>query len=257
MPYVTSGDLRIHYEVEGEGPPLVLHTGFVGAARDWYDLGYVDALKEDYLLILPDPRGQGESDKPHSTEAYAGEKRAQDVIAVLDALKIDRTHFWGYSMGGGVGFQLAARHPERLISLVLGGAHPFGGPANAAQAELFRQGMATALAAIEAATSPLPPQLRNRWVTNDPEAMAAATLIERANLEAYVGTIELPTLMYCGDRDPIHEGAQKAANAIGSATFVSLPGLNHIDGILDKDAILPHVRAFLNRYAASPVTTAP
>ena len=93
MAYAMNAGVQIHYEVEGGGPPLVLQTGFASSVPDWYTLGYVDVLKGDYQLILLDPRGQRESDKPHSPEAYGPEHRVADVIAVLDALKIERTHF--------------------------------------------------------------------------------------------------------------------------------------------------------------------
>ena len=66
--------------------------------------------------------GLDESDKPHSTEAYTWDHRVADVLAVLDALSVDRTHFWGYSMGGRIGFDFAVRNPNRLLSLILGGA---------------------------------------------------------------------------------------------------------------------------------------
>jgi pimeloyl-ACP methyl ester carboxylesterase len=65
MRYALSGGYPIHYEVEGAGSPILLHAGYLAAAGDWYDLGYVEALKDDYRLILLDPLGQGVSDKPH------------------------------------------------------------------------------------------------------------------------------------------------------------------------------------------------
>src|SRR5579859_953734 len=60
MSYAMNAGVRIHFEVEGGGPPLLLHTGFASSVPDWYTLGYVDALKGDYQLILLDPRGQGQ-----------------------------------------------------------------------------------------------------------------------------------------------------------------------------------------------------
>ncbi|MBV9325822.1 MAG: alpha/beta fold hydrolase [Chloroflexi bacterium] len=95
---------------------------------DWYTLGYVDGLKHDFRLIMLDPRGQGESDKPHSTEAYTPEQRVDDVVAVLDAAAVERTHFWGYSLGGRVGFDVAVLRPDRLVSVILGGSSPFESP---------------------------------------------------------------------------------------------------------------------------------
>jgi pimeloyl-ACP methyl ester carboxylesterase len=70
MSYADSRGIRIHYRVEGEGPPLVLQHGFTQSIDDWYEFGYVDALKRDYRLILVDARGHGQSDKPHDPNAY-------------------------------------------------------------------------------------------------------------------------------------------------------------------------------------------
>src|SRR5438093_1084823 len=85
MPYATGSGVRIHYHVEGNGAPLLLHTGFMSSIADWYSAGYVDALKAEHLLVLLDPRGQGDSDKPHKTALYIPAHRVADVLAVLDA----------------------------------------------------------------------------------------------------------------------------------------------------------------------------
>ena len=58
MPYATGSGVRIHYEVEGSGAPLVLHPGFMGSVDDWYSAGSVDALKGENTLVLIDPRGR-------------------------------------------------------------------------------------------------------------------------------------------------------------------------------------------------------
>ena len=112
MPYADNDGVRIHYRVEGQGPPLVLQHGFSESVVDWYEAGYVDALRSDYRLILIDARGHGASDKPHDPDAYELERRVTDVVAVLDGLAIKKAVFWGYSMGGWIGFGTAtARRP--------------------------------------------------------------------------------------------------------------------------------------------------
>lgn len=247
MPYAMNGDVRIYYELEGSGPPLLIHTGFVGVVEDWYTLGYVDALKADYRLILPDPRGQGHSDKPHTAAAYSPHNRVADVVTVLDALEIDRVDFWGYSMGGRIGFDLAVQHPERLRSMVLGGAHPFGStPDQSPWLEELRQGRIAEVLAGEFFRE-LPSEIRDRWERSDQEALVAAT-VEAPSLEAYLTGIRVPALIYSGDRDAGHEDARRAADAMPEATFVSLAGLDHMTAIISSGVIVPKARAFLSAY---------
>lgn len=92
MPYVNNNGVRIHYQVDGDGPPLVLMHGLTQSLEDWYEFGWVEGLRKDYKLILIDHRGHGHSDKPHDPRAYGYELRMRDVLAVLDALNIDKAH---------------------------------------------------------------------------------------------------------------------------------------------------------------------
>jgi pimeloyl-ACP methyl ester carboxylesterase len=125
MPYAINAGIRIHYEVEGAGPPLILHDGSFASGADLRDLGYVDLLKHENQLILIDARGHGASDKPHDPRAYDLALRVSDVTSVLDDLQIEHANLFGYSMGGWIGFGLAKHAPTRFQSLILGGAHPF------------------------------------------------------------------------------------------------------------------------------------
>ncbi len=124
MPYVTNAGVSLHYRTEGAGPPLFIQHGFTDSLETWYELGYVDALKADYRLILLDARGHGNSDKPHDSDAYSWALMAGDVVAVLDAEGLPAAHFLGYSMGSVIGFALAKYASQRAYSLLLGGANP-------------------------------------------------------------------------------------------------------------------------------------
>ena len=108
MPYVNSHGVRIHYQTEGDGPPLVLQHGFTDSLDGWYEYGYVPALQHHYRLILLDARGHGGSEKPHESAAYEARLFVADILAVLDDLHIPKAHFWGYSMGGRIGFATAS-----------------------------------------------------------------------------------------------------------------------------------------------------
>src|SRR4051812_32052157 len=99
MPAAISRDLRIHYQVEGNGPPLVLFHGLTGSGERWRDTGYVGGLSDHFQLVLIDAPGHGLSDKPHDPAAYGRRQQAANVVAVLDDLGIDAAHFWGHSMG--------------------------------------------------------------------------------------------------------------------------------------------------------------
>src|SRR5262245_39169739 len=101
MPYASNQGVRIYYEVEGDGPPLILQHGSACSSAEWREMGYRDILRRDYQLILIDARGHGASEKPHDPAAYALPLRVADVTTVLDALALHHAHYFGYSMGDG------------------------------------------------------------------------------------------------------------------------------------------------------------
>jgi pimeloyl-ACP methyl ester carboxylesterase len=125
MPFATSQGLRIFYETEGEGPPLLLHHGTFCSSQYWRIDGFVDALKADYQIILMDARGHGQSDRPHDADAYHGPNIADDVVAVIDDLELETVHFWDFSLGARVGFVLADQAADGIDSFILGGGHPY------------------------------------------------------------------------------------------------------------------------------------
>lgn len=66
----------------------MLQHGFTDSLESWYDLGYVEALKPRYRLILIDARGHGASDKPHQPDAYDRERNIEDITAVLNDVDV-------------------------------------------------------------------------------------------------------------------------------------------------------------------------
>ncbi|MCJ7608517.1 alpha/beta hydrolase [Candidatus Bathyarchaeota archaeon] len=125
MPYVNNQGVKIHYEVEGHGPPLVLQHGLASSITRWRLFGYVKELSGDYGLILVDARGHGDSEKPHDPQAYSAELMTGDIVAVMDDLGIEKANYWGYSMGGKIGFELTRHHPSRFTSYIIGGMSPY------------------------------------------------------------------------------------------------------------------------------------
>ncbi|MBC6462869.1 alpha/beta fold hydrolase [Actinomadura sp. HBU206391] len=119
---ITQDGVALSYQTHGRGEALVLLAGQANTHR-WWD-GIRQDFEDDYHTITFDYRGTGASDKPdmpYSTRGFA-----TDVIAVLDDLGIDRAHVYGTSMGGRVAQWLAADHPDKVGSLVLGCTSPGG-----------------------------------------------------------------------------------------------------------------------------------
>ena len=246
MPYADNEGVRIHYRTEGEGPPLLLHHRAVATMDNWDDFGYVAALKDDYRLVLLDARGHGGSDKPRAPEAYALEKRVGDIVAVLDDLGFAKAHYFGYSMGGWIGFGAARYAPERFRSLIIGGADPYARDASG-QREFVRvaleEGPEAFVAMWEEEFGALPPALRERMLAYDYETLLVAAQ-DHESLEAVLPTMSMPCLLFAGELDepgPVEE----CARLIADATFFTLPGLDHGGAITRSDLVLPHVKRFL------------
>ena len=249
MPYADNNGVRIHYQVEGEGPPLVLHHGLGCTLEDWRTWGYVGPLKGDYELILMDARGHGASDKPHDPEAYAMEHRVGDVVAVLDDLDIGSAHFFGYSMGGAIGFRFAKLAPEKARSLIIGGASPRDRNPNDPNPilEMLERGLESGLAVLFEASGPVSSEWRQRILANDLEALIASVKSPGISVEDDLPGMTMPFLVYAGESDGRYPFIKEYATRLPDATFVSLPGLVHIQGATRSDLVLPHIKKFLAR----------
>ena len=246
MPYAVNQGVRIHYQIEGDGEPLVLQHGFTDSLETWYELGYVEGLKPQYRLILIDARGHGASDKPHEPDAYDRERNVGDITTVLDDLDVPRAHYFGYSMGARIGFAIPRYAPRRFHSLILGGGSPYPqsqtGPDR--MLEALKQG-AEAIPSIWGV--PLPPAARERLVKNDVEAMVACRTkgLQSPGFAETLSKITTPCLLFAGEADPIYAENKECVRTMPNVTFFSLPDLGHADAFLRSDLVLPHVKQFL------------
>ena len=113
-------DVRLSYFVAGEGPPVTLLHGFTQSGRSWREL--ISHMPEGWKWVVPDLRGHGQTvtsvGAPCSMDACT-----EDLVALWEELDLGRTHLVGYSMGGRLALHVAARRPERLLSLLTIGAH--------------------------------------------------------------------------------------------------------------------------------------
>jgi pimeloyl-ACP methyl ester carboxylesterase len=256
VPFADHQGVQIYYEVEGEGPPIVLAHGLTGNTTFWRGYGYVDQLKDEFSVVLFDARGHGKSDKPHEPAAYELALMVGDVVAVLDALGIDQAHYWGYSMGGKIGLGLAKHFPERLISLIAGGIDPLFSPDESDEPSpllaILQRGVTEStdamVEAMRAWAGSITPQYEERLRGLDPQAMVAC-LDPTRHRPSYVDALpqmNLPCLLYAGEQDGgAHQNGPAAARQMRDARFVSLPGLNHVGASAAVNLIMPHVLAFL------------
>jgi pimeloyl-ACP methyl ester carboxylesterase len=258
MPRVDNKGISIHYRVEGNGPPLILQHGFSDSSDRWFEHGFVAALKQKYRLVLIDVRGHGQSDKPHDPPSYAPEKFVSDIVAVLDDLGMKTAIYWGYSMGGWIGFAMARYALDRVGCFVLGGAAGSGASPYAAEPGKEHPFITTLRSGLDAYVGSfgeeLTAPLRERLLTNDPAALIACTQqrLVTGGFHDVVRTIAVPTLLYAGTADPIHDAARQTASEIGGAQFVSVPSLSHLAAMSRSDLVLPHDEPFLAEVLLRP-----
>ena len=244
MPYADNNGTRIYYQVEGQGSPVLLHHPLTGSHRVWYRNGFVDALKGNYKVITMDMRGHGRSDKPHVPTAYGWDTRVTDIAAVLNDVGADKVHMVGYSAGGFGGFAMAKYAPDRLLSLVIGAAQPYGEDTypvgkNGVDTQALLNNFAVA------AGEPLHHSLKS--ATGKKDVMHIAYILAQGvpSWENVLPTIKVPCLLFSGEYDVRYERMRKCTSVIPNATFIPMTGLGHLDGFTHIDVMLPHITKFL------------
>jgi len=113
---VKVNDINMYYEIHGDGFPLVMIHGFA-ANLDWWPPYLIDEVSKNFKTLFFDNRGAGRTDKPDIEYSIKG--MADDTLGLMDALKIERAHVLGISMGGLIAQELVLNYPERVEKLVL------------------------------------------------------------------------------------------------------------------------------------------
>jgi pimeloyl-ACP methyl ester carboxylesterase len=253
MTMVVSHKQRIHYRFEGEkGAYLLLHHGLFGSQQDWYDAGYVDALRDEFRLIVMDARGHGRSDHPLLPEDYRLGAFADDVVAIMDELDIRNLHFLGYSLGALVGFELLLRHPERVRIVMLAGESPFvseallaewSALAEAVPREGLRAVQERLLAGLRLAAAPQHPEEEGE----QPAAVALLQGLAREVPRPDEGRISVnsPVALFAGEDDPALERMRDARRRIHRARFVSFPGQSHAGLFRQRELLIAEMLRLL------------
>jgi pimeloyl-ACP methyl ester carboxylesterase len=246
--------LKMYYEVYGNGKPIVLlHGSFMNIPLNWSHI--IPLLANDRKVIVTELQGHGRTKDISREVSYEG--MADDVSGLLNHLRIDSADILGYSMGGGVAFQMAVRHPQQVRRLVvLSGAYKHDGwwPDVEASFATFTSDMFN--------NTPIKKQYDS--LGNDPAHFPEfVKKVIAIDLKPYdwskdVKRIKAPIFMAIGDADGLrYEHALELFRAVGGGKMGDLhglqksrlaiiPGTTHIGMMKRTDWLIPMVTDFLD-----------
>lgn len=238
---VPVDDVTIHYATFGDAkhPAVVLLHGGLGSAEQFGN--QVPALAEHHFVVAIDSRGQGRSTRSKHPLGY--HVMAEDVIAVLDALKLDRAAVVGWSDGGVIGLDLAIHHADRLSRLfVIGTNYDLTGMRHAGTSKTFTAYFKRAKAAYKK-LAPAPRQLAA--VQKQLRAMWKS---EPTYSEDQLRAITTPTTVALGDHDEIiaRDHVEKLVELITGAKLAILPDVSHFAMWQDPDGFNQAVISFID-----------
>ncbi len=256
--FIDIGGAFLHCRVEGrEGAPYVVLSNSLGTDLAMWE-PQVAQLARAFRVVRYDTRGHGTSEV--TPGPYSVERLGRDVIALLDALSIERAHFCGLSLGGMTGMWLGVHASSRLNRLVLANTAARMGAPEAYDARITKvraEGMQSiSQAVIERWFTP-------RYIASQPAQVAATRqMIERTPAEGYAGAcaavrdmdqkdaisaIALPTLIIAGSHDlatPAADG-RFVSERIAGAQYTELDAA-HLSNIEAAPAFTAALLAFLN-----------
>ena len=270
--FFDSDGVRIRYVVDGEGEAVVLLHGFTGTAEMWTKkppnrCSVWPELAKHYRVIALDCRGHGKSDRPHDPKQY-GLENVEDVVRLLDHLKIKKAHVVGYSMGAIIAGRLAVSHPDRLLSVVCGGGVPLFEPTKELleMAELTAKGLeeGNGLVPVILAARPRPgrpkatPEVAksiSKMIigSQDQKALAACTRggLKLDVTEAQLKANKLPVLIVYGSKEGDgNDAIQKAYNHVAELMGAEVKVIQRSDhvGTLAKPELAEAILGFIDKH---------
>jgi 3-oxoadipate enol-lactonase len=266
--WVTAPDgVKLHVLDQGKGDPVLWLQGLNAPAAAWaVQLAHFSQTKRS---IAPDARGVGQSDAPPGP--YTARQLAQDAVAVLDAVQVERAHVVGLSLGGAVAQELALSHPDRVRSLALLSTFATQNPRSRALLEAWRALYPVAIA---------DPKLRKAWElqayswlftdrfwrseANVRAALRFASTQPPQTPQGFQGQVDaalshdardrlpglrVPTLVLHGALDQLSpkENGEELARLIPGAELLILPDVGHAVNLEGQRAVNGALRALWKR----------
>ncbi len=275
MPTVRAGDISVYHETTGSGEPLVL-IPYLAADQACYAFQVADYAKH-FTCISVDLRGAGQSDKP--VGAYTTQLYADDIAAFMQAVGVERAHVMGLSLGAATGMWLAAKYPQKVMSLSLHSAWPKTDPFLRTVVEGW-QVMAKALGSVPDMVIKgifpwcLTPELYAAkpeyissladFVRSRPAQPVDAFMRQSGGVIAHdalaqLGKIAAPTQITFGRHDAVTSTrfAETLKNGIGNSQVAVFEGCSHAPIYEKVEEFNERTLAFLKAHSGQKIGAAP
>src|SRR5262249_2532857 len=250
MPKIDRDGVKIHYEVHGDGPVLILTHGYSSTSQMWK--GQVEALSRHHKLVLWDMRGHGQSDYPAEPAAYSEAATVGDIAALLDAVGARRAIVGGLSLGGYMSLAFYRAHPERVAALLIIDTGP-GFKKDDAREAWNRRALDTANRFDREGLDALKSASRERSTVSHRDATglarAARGMLTQRDARAIegLGEVKVPSLVVVGAEDtPFLAASDYMAAKIPGAKKAVIPAAGHAVNIDQPQAFIEAVLPFLN-----------
>ncbi|MFO1081741.1 MAG: alpha/beta fold hydrolase [Reyranellaceae bacterium] len=240
--------VRIHYEIHGSGPTVLLSHGYSSTARMWD--GQVAALADRYRVIVWDMRGHGDSDYPADPTRYSEALTVGDMAALLDVAGVDKAIVGGLSLGGYMSLAFHASHPERVRALMLFDTGPgfkkddarakWNATAHQRAARLEAEGLGALNSSDEVKLT------RHRDASGLAHAARGMLAQENDRVIRSLESVAVPTLVLVGADDTGFLAATDyMAAKIKGSTKAVIPGAGHAANLHQPALFNQAVEAFL------------
>ncbi len=248
---ISSDGVRIAYDVNGIGAPIMLLHGGHQTRQIWHSAGYVKRLKPDFKVITVDIRGNGESDKPVKPTDYSIDKHCQDILEVANACEIEQFSIWGFSYGGNIGRYLAAKSPRVASFIMIGVTFGLGASGDFRQQIISsRDHWLPILQAQMDGTLDIrsPSQQDQEFIQSVDMSVTIAWIsgmLQWGSIEP--GDVRCPTLWLAGSRNDVAMAGIREYEATlkGSKVQVQIvEGLDHMQELTEIDSVLPMMLSF-------------
>lgn len=257
MPFAhVNGQTLYFTDTGGDGPVVLLSHGFLMGHEMW--LSQVAALRDRYRVVIYDERGWGQSTW---TEPFTYWDMANDAVALLDSLGVDRAVFGGMSQGGFLALRAALQTPERVRALILVDTHAraftaeesegFGALFDSIVASGWDDEKVGALYGVLFGPGFSDPYWGGKWRSRPPTAISGPRdcLFGRDDITHRLAEIACPVMIVHGEADaaiPLSDAREMAELLPNVTSFCAVPGAGHSPNVEKPEIVNPAIRAFLD-----------